>query len=162
MYRLDRIRKEYEQFTAAEGYIIGFHKENDVYAVQLDKIPRRYTRLQKESTSNGGGVGLYVKITDYIDELLPKAIKVGTIDNLIDSEGHTSKNGKTVFYNKGVMFEKMIYELNGQEFRGKDSVGFWKGGDITLNGKEIQIKYEWARICYNRTLKNLKKMHKTS
>ena len=25
MYRLDRMRKQYEQFTAAEGYAIGFH-----------------------------------------------------------------------------------------------------------------------------------------
>ena len=55
------------------------------------------------------------------------------------------------------MFEKAIYEINGQQFRGKDSVRFYQSGDITINGKEIQVKYEWARICYDRTLRNLTK-----
>ena len=53
------------------------------------------------------------------------------------------------------MFEKKIWELNGMEFRGKDSVRFYESGDITIDGKEIQIKFEWARICYDRTLKRL-------
>ena len=53
------------------------------------------------------------------------------------------------------MFEKMVYEFYGQEFRGKDNVPFHKAGDITINGKEIQIKYLHARICYDKTLKKL-------
>ena len=60
-------------------------------------------------------------------------------------------------YNKGVMFEKAIYEKFGQEFRGKDSVPFHKGGDIVINGKQVQIKYLHARVCYDRTLQKLKK-----
>ena len=55
------------------------------------------------------------------------------------------------------MFEKLVYELNGQTFRGKDSVRFTEGGDIIIDGKEIQVKYEHARICYDRTLQKLKK-----
>ena len=60
-------------------------------------------------------------------------------------------------YNRGVMFEKMVYESNGQEFRGKDSVPFHVAGDITLNDKEVQVKYLHARICYDKTLKKLSK-----
>lgn len=159
MYRLDRMRKEYEQFTAAEGYAIGFHIGEDVYCAMLDKIPRRYTTIQKESKSNGGGYGLYIKVTDpkFKAELLRSAVKVGTLSDLVDTTGRTNADGKQVFYNKGVMFEKMVYDLNGQTFRGKDSVRFYQSGDITLDGKEIQIKYEWARICYDRTLQNLKR-----
>ena len=55
------------------------------------------------------------------------------------------------------MFEKAIYEMNGQEFRGKDNVPFYKGGDININGVEIQVKYLHARICYDKTLTKLKK-----
>ena len=153
MYRLDRMRRDYERFTGAEGYAIGFHVDNDVYCANLDSIPRRYTCIQKESKSNGGGYGLYIKVTSkkFKDELLKNgAVKVGTLDEL--------QNGT---YNKGVMFEKMVYELNGQTFRGKDNVKFTEGGDIRINGKEIQVKYEWARICYDRTLKNLKKLAKS-
>lgn len=159
MYRLDRMRKQYEQHTKAEGYIIGFHIGEDIYYIKLDKIPRRYTRIQKESSSNGGGYGLYVKITEpkILEEILPKATYIGKLTELIDTEGHLDKKGKVKYFNKGVMFEKKIYETYGQEFRGKDNVPFYKSGDITIDGKEIQVKYEWARICYDRTLRNLSK-----
>ena len=148
MYRLDRMRKQYEQFTAAEGYIIGFHIGDDVYMVRFDKIPRKYTLVQKESHSCGGGYGLYVKISSFHSkiELIDKAVKIGTIKDLESNK-----------YNKGVMFERLIYKINGQELREKDSIPFYKKGDININGKEIQIKYEHARICYDRTLQRLVK-----
>lgn len=62
MYRLDRMRKQYEEFTAAQGYIIGFEMDGIVYGVEFDKIPRRYTKVQKECSRVGGGYGLYVNI----------------------------------------------------------------------------------------------------
>lgn len=146
MYRLDRMRRDYERFTGAEGYAIGFHIGEDVYCAMLDIIPRRYTKIQKECSSCGGGYGLYINVKNKKAkaELMKKAVKVGT---LADLEGD---------YNKGVMFEKLVYEINGQTFRGKDSVKFTEGGDIVIDGKEIQVKYEHARICYDKTLKKLK------
>ena len=47
MYRLDRMRNQYEELTAAQGYIIGFEMNGIIYGVELDKIPRRYTRYKK-------------------------------------------------------------------------------------------------------------------
>ena len=147
MYRLDRMRRDYERFTGAEGYAIGFHIGDDVYCAMLDTIPRRFTRVQRECSSCGGGYGLYINVKSKKAkaELMKKAVKVGT---LADLEGE---------YNKGVMFEKLVYEINGQTFRGKDNVRFTEGGDIVIDGKEIQVKYEHARICYDKTLKKLKK-----
>ena len=147
MYRIDRMRRDYERFTAAEGYAIGFHIGDDVYCVMLDTIPRRFTRVQKECKRAGGGYGLYINVRTKKakNELIKKAVKVGT---MADLKGQ---------YNRGVMFEKLIYELNGQTFRGKDNVRFTEGGDIVINGKEIQVKYEHARICYDKTLTKLKK-----
>lgn len=147
MYRIDRMRRDYERFTAAEGYAIGFHIGNDVYCVMLDTIPRRFTRVQKECKRAGGGYGLYINVRTKKakNELIKKAVKIGT---MADLKGQ---------YNRGVMFEKLIYELNGQTFRGKDNIRFTEGGDIVINGKEIQVKYEHARICYDKTLTKLKK-----
>lgn len=141
------MRRDYERFTAAEGYAIGFHIGNDVYCAMFDTIPRRFTRVQKECKRAGGGYGLYINVRTKKakNELIKKAVKVGT---MADLKGQ---------YNKGVMFEKLIYELNGQTFRGKDNVRFTEGGDIVINGKEIQVKYEHARICYDKTLQKLKK-----
>ena len=146
MYRLDRMRKQYEKLTAAQGYIIGFEMNGIVYGVEFDKIPRRYTKVQKECSKAGGGYGLYINVNTKKTkmQLMKKAFEVGTIEEL--------ENG---IYNKGVMFEKMIYEFYGQKFRGKDNVPFHKAGDITINGKEIQIKFLKARICYDKTLKKL-------
>lgn len=147
MYRIDRMRRDYERFTAAEGYAIGFHIGDDVYCAMLDTIPRRFIRVQKECKRAGGGYGLYINVRTKKakNELIKKAVKVGT---MADLKGQ---------YNRGVMFEKLIYELNGQIFRGKDNVRFTEGGDIVINGKEIQVKYEHARICYDKTLQKLKK-----
>ena len=155
MYRIDRMRRDYERFTAAEGYSIGFPVGDDIYAIEMTKIPRRFTRVQKETS---GGYGLYVKIgAKDAKKLAPKATKVGTMADLIDSEGHINEKGERVFWNKGVMFEKLIWERNGMEFRGKDKIPFYESGDITIDGKEIQVKYRHARICYDKTLTRLKK-----
>ena len=62
MYRLDRMRRDYERFTGAEGYAIGFHVGENVYCVMLDRIPRRFTRVQKECSACGGGYGLYINV----------------------------------------------------------------------------------------------------
>ena len=148
MYRIDRMRRDYERFTKAQAYIIGFFWEGLVYGVYWDKIPRRYTKIQKECSRMGGGYGLYVDIKSkkVRQELLKKAFYVCTLEELEDST-----------YNKGVMFEKAIYEMNGQEFKGKDNIPFHKGGDININGVEVQVKYLHARICYDKTLTKLKK-----
>ena len=148
MYRIDRMRRDYERFTGAEGYAIGFHVGEDVFVAMLDRIPRRYTKVQKECAKMGNNFGLYVNVKSKKAkaELMKKAVLVGTVAELEDDK-----------YNKGVMFEKLVYEINGQKFRGKDNVRFTEGGDIVIDGKEIQIKYERARICYDSTLKKLKK-----
>ena len=148
MYRLDRMRKDYEKFTKADKYFIGFPFEDDVYYIDFKKIPRRYTKVQKECSSAGGGYGLYVCLRSLKARtaLLKKAVKVCKVADLEDEK-----------YNKGVMFEKAIYERFGQTFRGKDNVPFHKGGDIVINGEEVQIKYMHARICYDKTLTKLKK-----
>lgn len=148
MTRLDRMRKDYERFTKAEGYIIGFPVGDMVYGAKLDKIPRRYTRVQKECSRMGGTYGLYINVKSKKAqaELMKNAFPVCTLAELEDGT-----------YNKGVMFEKSVYEYFGQTFRGKDSVRFYQSGDITIDGVEIQVKYLHARICYDTTLTKLKK-----
>ena len=76
--------------------------------------------------------------------------------NFIDERHDSAESvGKFLFMTRD--FEKAIYEMNGQEFRGKDNVPFHKGGDININGVEVQVKYLHARICYDKTLTKLKK-----
>ena len=60
-------------------------------------------------------------------------------------------------YNKGVEFERIISEMNGQQFRGKENVGFWVEGDLEIDGKQVQIKYNGAQIVVEKTLERLKR-----
>lgn len=148
MTRLDRMRRDYEKFTKAQGYIVGFPVGDMVYGAKLDKIPRRYTKVQRECSKMGGTYGLYINVKSKKAqaELMKNAFPVCSLAELEDGT-----------YNKGVMFEKAVYEYFGQTFRGKDSVRFYQSGDITIDGVEIQVKYLHARICYDTTLTKLKK-----
>ena len=149
MYRLDRMRKDYEKFTKAESYIIGFELDGVVYGGLLKEIPRRYLTIQREKLRNGKhDFGLYVNARSkkVKNELLKNSIILGTSEDLIDTK-----------YNKGVMLEKLVYEYYGQEFRGKDNVPFYESGDITINGTEVQVKFGLARVVSNGTLTRLKK-----
>ena len=56
MYRIDRMRRDYERFTKAQAYIIGFFWEGLVYGVYWDKIPRRYTKIQKEKRADSSAL----------------------------------------------------------------------------------------------------------
>ncbi len=46
-------------------------------------------------------------------------------------------------YNFGELFEKLITEMNGQEWT-KDNVPFTEDGDLTVNGVAYQLKFEKA------------------
>lgn len=139
--------KNYRKFSAAEGYILGFVHQHTVYAIMVDEIAPRYMRVEHESSKKGGCPKLQLRLPkQYKAELLKKgAYPIG---------GEEILKGQ---YNKGVEFERVISEMNGQPFRGKDRVGFWVEGDLEIDGKQIQIKLEGAQIVVERTLHNLQK-----
>ena len=57
-------------------------------------------------------------------------------------------------YNRGEVFEKLVTEHFGQEWV-KDNVPFTEAGDIEVNGKAYQIKYDRATFCNEKSLANL-------
>jgi hypothetical protein len=54
------------------------------------------------------------------------------------------------------MFEKFITEYFGQEWE-KDTVGFDIQGDIRIDEKEIQIKFNNATLVNSKRIKRLQK-----
>ena len=139
--------KNYRKYSAADAYILGFIYNHVVYAVEVAEIMPRFMRVEYESSKKGGCAKLQLRLPKrYQEQLLKKgAIALGSEDIL---------NGE---YNKGVEFERIVTELNGQTFKGKDSVPFYVKGDLNVNGKEIQVKFNGAQIVVERTLKRLKK-----
>ena len=139
--------RNYRKFSAADSYILGFIYKHEVYMAEVTEIMPRFMRVEHESSKHGGCAKLQLRLTKkYQEQLMRKgAICLGSEEIL---------NGE---YNKGVEFERIINEINGKEFRGKDNVPFYIEGDLNINGKEVQVKFNGAQIVVERTLKNLQK-----
>lgn len=144
--------RNYRKFSAADSYILGFIYKHEVYMIEVTEIMPRYMRVEHESSKKGGCAKLQLRLPqNYQKQLMRKgAICLGNEEIL---------NGE---YNKGVEFERLISEMNGQTFRGKDNVPFYVEGDLEINGKQVQIKFNGAQIVVERTLKKLQKMQKTA
>lgn len=144
MTRKDRMRKQYDRHSAADGYAIGFVKDDKVCVTMLDKIPPRFMLVKREA--GGKDYGLYVNFTT------KKAQKY------LENKGYEVIGTTEDFnqpYNRGVVVEKLLHERNGETWEGPDTVGFWKRGDVTIDGKEIQVKFGFARMARNKTLQRL-------
>lgn len=144
--------RNYRKFSAADSYILGFIYKHEVYMIEVKEIMPRYMRVEHESSKKGGCAKLQLRLPqNYQKQLMKKgAICLGSEEIL---------NGE---YNKGVEFERLVSEMNGQTFRGKDNVPFYVEGDLEIDGRQVQIKFNGAQIVVERTLKKLQKMQKTA
>ena len=140
--------KNYRKFSAANAYILGFEYKHSIYYIMVNEIPPRYMTVERESSKKGGAQKLQLRLKKaYKEQLIRKgAIYMGDESILIGE------------YNKGVEFERLISEMNGQTFRGKENVGFWVEGDLEIDGLQVQIKFNGAQIVVEKTLERLKKM----
>ena len=137
--------KNYRKFSAADGYIIGFVYKKELYAAMVQEIMPRYMKVEREASKKGGHRKLQLRLNNkYMEQLIRKGAQCLGSEDLLIGE-----------YNKGVEFEKLIFERSGIEYRGKDSVGFWVAGDIEIDGRQIQVKLNGAQIVVETTLENL-------
>lgn len=136
--------KTYMEKSAAHDYILGFQFKGSVYMAEVNA--ETFTEvITVDRASRGAGLLLRFKPTTAHKVFLLKYAKVLCSADLFTAEVENSK------YNAGETFEKMVTEFFGQEWT-KDNVPFTKAGDINVNGKEIQIKYERASLANERQL----------
>lgn len=141
-----RMIKLYRQYSGADSYIIGFVYKHELYMIEVDEIMPRQMQVLHTSHKNGYQPKLQLVLNNHLKE---QFIRKGA--TCLGSE-EIVMNGE---FNKGVEFERLICEMNGIEFRGKDSVGFWVGGDVEINGRQVQVKFQGAQIVAEKTLKRL-------
>lgn len=140
--------RNYRRFSAADSYIIGFPYKHDVYMIEVEEIMPRYMKVEHESSKKGGAPKLQLRLNNkHKMELIKKGAVIIGHESMLE-------NGQ---YNKGVEFERIIDEMYGVEFRGKESTGFWVEGDLEIDGRQVQVKYAGAQIVVERTLKRLQK-----
>lgn len=135
----------YNALAVATAYIIGFVLDGMLYYTKSTHIADAYLKFDRMSSKRGGWAKIRVKLTSADRKALVacgKAIMIGSA-NLLDTDDK---------YNKGERFERIITEsLTGEKWV-KDSVPFNVAGDITLNGEEVQIKFDGAELTNERTL----------
>lgn len=146
----------YNIHSASHKYIVGFVRGGKVYyvTVSFEKLAEML-KACKASSKRGG----FNKVRVYVSAKTQKAmiengeaIEVATMQDLVSKK-----------YNKGEMFEKVITETLTSDTWEKDSLPFYEGGDITVNGENIQIKLNGAELTNERCLENmLKKMGKVA
>lgn len=137
----------YRKFSGANSYIIGFLYKKKLYYIEMPEIPPRFISVQKSSSKSGGNEKLQLSLNNKHKEFLIKkgAVWIGD-ETTLNQERATTK---------GEAFERLIYRINNQEPRKKDCVGFWVCGDINIEGREVQIKFQGAQIVIFNTLKCL-------
>ena len=136
----------YATRSAAHAYILGFIFSGNLYRVTLTFTElTAYIRQSRTSSAKGGVLQARIRVNaKQAAELVAsgKAIFLGGAELLEDGK-----------HNKGENFEKIITErLTGKEWH-KDSVPFWKAGDIELNGKQIQIKLSEAELTNEKAIR---------
>lgn len=138
------MKETYRANTAAHSYCFGFVIAGILYAVMgmdFDALSR-YFKLDRASSAKGGFAKIRIRATSAdLKALLPMAIELGSADLLIDAH-----------WNKGEMFEKIITERFTATEWVKDSVPFFKAGDVNINGEEVQVKLNGAELTNEKIL----------
>ena len=135
----------YNALAVATAYIIGFVMNGSLYYTMSAHIADEFLKLDRMSSKRGGWAKIRVKLSSADRKALVetgKAILLGSVDLLNTADK----------YNKGERFERIITETRTGETWVKDSVPFNVAGDITLDGQEVQVKFDGAELTNERTL----------
>ena len=145
--------RNYRKFSAADAYILGFEYKKHVYAIAVDEIKPRWMDVEREASGKGGKRKLQLRLhAADIQLFLRKGAKpVCSIEDFLEA-----KNDQRCKNNRGVAFECVYSETHGIPFRGKERIGFWHDGDLTLDGISYQLKINGAQIVVENTLETLK------
>ena len=136
--------RNYRKYSVADSYIIGFVANGMVYFTEVKEIAPRFLNVEQASRGQGFNLRLRMK-AEYRNRLAKKSICLGSKDILTESK-----------YNKGEIFEKYITEYFGQTWE-KDTVPFYTDGDITIDGRKVQIKLDSATLCNTKQIAKLKR-----
>ena len=135
----------YIALAYTHNYIYGFYFQNVIYMVKATEEVMPYI-LKLEKASRGAGYALRFK-----PNMAQKALLLAKGATALCSKDFFDEVVKNSKYNKGEIFEKMVTESYGQKWE-KDNIPFTEDGDLTVNGKAFQIKFEKATFINEKQL----------
>ena len=134
----------YEANSAADDYWFGFTFNHIVYVVKNIGFAglAKYFKADRASSNRGGFAKIRIRArVDELAALVPMATALCTEDEL-----------KALDKNVGRAFEQLIYARYTTEEWVANSVPFFKAGDVRIDGKEIQLKYNGAELTNEKIL----------
>lgn len=135
----------YNELAYTHDYIYGFFFQNLVYMVKATEKDMPYI-CKLDKASRGAGYSLR-----FSPNKKQKALLLAKGATALCSKEFFEELVKNSKYNKGEIFEKIVTEYFGQKWT-KDNIPFTDAGDIEVNGKAFQIKFEKATFTNEKTL----------
>ena len=128
----------YKEKEFTNLYIFGFRWNGNIWMVNTTSDVLPYI-VKLAKASKGAGASIRFRPNKADKELLMGNGKA----EVLCTEKFFEELVKNSKYNRGEVFEKLVTEHYGQTWE-KDSVPFYEDGDLTVNGKAYQIKFEQA------------------
>ena len=145
---LKSLIQKYNALAFTHLYIFGY-SENGKIRAAFGTSDDLYKVCKLDKASRNGGNSL---------RFIPTKEQKKFLDTLNGFTLCTAQEFKTMTttskYNSGEVFEKLITEFFGQEWK-KDFVSFTQAGDIEISGTPYQIKFERATFASEKTLERL-------
>lgn len=145
----EEMKNFYGDTAFTHKYLFGWTEGNDIFAAFIDwmDFSRLLLKNDKAATSKGGMLKIRVRADSKARMILKKsAFIIGNIEELNADKKH----------NKGENFERIVTEkLCGEQWE-KDSIPYYKAGDIVYKGKAIQVKFDGAELTNAKTYENTK------
>lgn len=134
--------KRYRNISKQDYYLIGFEDKGNIYEVTTKEIPAQFIY----STTTARGKMLYTNFTT--QKAKAWAFKHGARYVCTAEELHT----ENFLYNRGNAYEAIVLSRFGITWT-KDSKPCTEGGDVSVNGLNIQVKFGCARLVYYKTMR---------
>lgn len=145
----EKMVKFYNTHAYTHEYIFGFRFNGNIWLVKVTSEILPYA-LILDKASRGAGYALRFKPNRAVKTMLMSyGAELVCSEKLFDELCESSK------YNKGEIFEKLVTEMNGQEWE-KDNVPFTDDGDLTVDGIAYQIKFEKASFINEKQMMRMR------
>ena len=142
---MDWMMETYHKNSPADEYWFGFVINHMLYLVcgmSFEELAC-YFKMDRASTAKGGFAKIRIRATvGDLKALLPRAILLGS-ENLLTE----------AVKNKGDGLEKIVVERWTAEKWVKNSTPFFADGDVTVNGKKVQVKLNGAELTNEKILR---------
>ena len=134
----------YNKIAYTHLYILGFIYKGLVYMTVTDSAVLPFV-ITLDKASRGAGYSIRFKPTT------EQKLSLMTGSTVLCSEEYFKALTADSKYNKGEIFEKLVTEHFGQVWE-KDNIPFTEAGDITVDGKAYQIKFQSATFITEKSL----------